>query len=811
MASSLACLLFFLFLLPCLVLAQKTGMIGVGDSLIAGDNGAQSWLSPSGDFAFGFRQLEKRDLYLLAIWYNKIPDKTIAWFANGDDPAPAGSQVKLIAHRGLVLTSPQGTEIGKSGMLWGAAYGFMNDTGNFIISSSGSEILWQSFDHPTDTLLPGQALERLSPELTLGWGGQMLSSRLTETNFSRGRFQFRLIIDGNAVLNTNNLPTGFPYDAYFWSDTVDSNLSNAGLRVVFNESGYLYVLRANGTRQLLTRGKVVPAAENYHRVTLNFDGVLVQYWHPKSSTGNGGNWSIIRSMPDNICTDIVGGQGTGPCGFNGVCQLNIDERPICSCPQRFSLLDPNDSHGGCRPDFYTQSCEEDVSNSPEDFDFLELENTDWPTSDYERYLPYNMEECKKACGEDCFCSVIVFREGNCWKKKLPLSNGRQDAEVNGKAFIKVRKDNYTRRRPLPGPPPFPYGNKNKDSLALVLYVLLGGSVLVNLVLSLCSFFFYHNKSKRIPQSIERTAESNLRCFSYEELFIATDGFKEVVGRGSFGIVYKGVVEMGTKVPVAVKKLDKIVEEGEKEFRTEVKVIGQTHHKNLVQLVGFCDEGQHRLLVYEFLRNGTLANFLFKEAKLNWNQRTQIAFGIARGLAYLHEDCSTQIIHCDIKPQNILLDDHYDAKIADFGLAKLLLLDQSQTFTAIRGTKGYVAPEWFRNMPVTVKADVYSFGVLLLEIICGRKCVDTEVSAERAILTEWAYDCYEDGIISALFENEEEAMNDMKKLKRFLEVAIWCIQEDPALRPTMKMAILMLEGIVEVTAPPCPCPFTTVVG
>ncbi|KAF2290341.1 hypothetical protein GH714_011515 [Hevea brasiliensis] len=713
------------------------GMIGVGDSLIAGDNGAQSWLSPSGDFAFGFRQLEKRDLYLLAIWYNKIPDKTIVWFANGDDPAPAGSQVKLIAHRGLVLTSPQGTEIGKSGMLWGAAYGFMNDTGNFIISSSGSEILWQSFDHPTDTLLPGQALERLSPELTLGWGGQMLSSRLTETNFSRGRFQFRLIIDGNAVLNTNNLPTGFPYDAYFWSDTVDSNLSNAGLRVVFNESGYLYVLRANGTRQLLTRGKVVPAAENYHRVTLNFDGVLVQYWHPKSSTGNGGNWSIIRSMPDNICTDIVGGQGTGPCGFNGVCQLNIDERPICSCPQRFSLLDPNDSHGGCRPDFYTQSCEEDVSNSPEDFDFLELENTDWPTSDYERYLPYNMEECKKACSEDCFCSVIVFREGLL-----------------------------------------------EEEAATV---------------------------KWIPQSIERTAESNLRCFSYEELFIATDGFKEVVGRGSFGIVYKGVVEMGTKVPVAVKKLDKIVEEGEKEFRTEVEVIGQTHHKNLVQLVGFCDEGQHRLLVYEFLRNGTLANFLFKEAKLNWNQRTQIAFGIARGLAYLHEDCSTQIIHCDIKPQNILLDDHYDAKIADFGLAKLLLLDQSQTFTAIRGTKGYVAPEWFRNMPVTVKADVYSFGVLLLEIICGRKCVDTEVSAERAILTEWAYDCYEDGIISALFENEEEAMNDMKKLKRFLEVAIWCIQEDPALRPTMKMAILMLEGIVEVTAPPCPCPFTTVVG
>ncbi|KAJ9145802.1 hypothetical protein P3X46_028137 [Hevea brasiliensis] len=811
MASSLACLPFFLLLLPCLLLAQNTGNIEVGDSITAVDNGAQPWLSPSGDFAFGFRQLEKRELYLLAIWYNKIPDKTIVWYANGDNPAPARSKLELTADRGLVLTSPQGTEIWKSDVNLGdAENGFMNDTGNLILSNSASEILWQSFDHPTDTLLPGQTLKRLSPGQTLESGGQMLSSRLTETNFSRGRFQFRLIPDGNAVLNTNNLPTGFAYEAYFWSNTVDSNTSNAGLRVVFDDSGYLYVLRASGKRELLTTGTVASAAENYHRVTLNFDGVLVQYTRPRNSTGNGGNWSIIRSMPDNICTDLVGQKGTGPCGFNGICQLSRDRRPTCSCPQRFSLLDPNDDYGGCRPDFYAQFCE-DVSNSPKDFDFLELENTDWPTSDYEMYTPYNIEECQKACSEDCFCNVIVFKEGTCWKKKLPLSNGRLDEKVNGKAFIKIRKDDSTRRETPSGPLPFPYEKKNKDNLALVVSVLLGGSVLVNLVLSFYSFFFSHNKSKRIPQGTERGAESNLRCFSYKELFIATDGFKEVVGRGSFGIVYKGLLEMGTKVPVAVKKLDKIFEEGEKEFRTEVKVIGQTHHKNLVQLVGFCAEGQHRLLVYEFLSNGTLANFLFKEAKLGWSQRTQIAFGIARGLAYLHEECSSQIIHCDIKPQNILLDDHYDAKIADFGLAKLLLLDQSQTFTAARGTKGYVAPEWFRNMPVTVKADVYSFGVLLLEIICGRKCVDTEVSAERAILTDWAYDCYQDGIISALVENDEEAVNDMKKLERFVKVAIWCIQEDPTLRPTIKMAILMLEDFVQVAAPPCPCPFTSVVG
>ena len=165
------------------------------------------------------------------------------------------------------------------------------------------------------------------------------------------------------------------------------------------------------------------------------------------------------------------------------------------------------------------------------------------------------------------------------------------------------------------------------------------------------------------------------------------------------------------------------QDNEKEFKAEVNVIGQTHHKNLVRLIGYCDEKQHRLLVYEFMQNGTLASFLFDGLKPSWHQRTQIAFGIARGLFYLHEGCSTHIIHCDIKPQNVLLDEYYNARISDFGLAKLLVINQSQTKTAIRGTKGYVAPDWFRSAPISVKVDVYSFGVLLLEIVCCRKNVE----------------------------------------------------------------------------------------
>jgi len=172
--------------------------------------------------------------------------------------------------------------------------------------------------------------------------------------------------------------------------------------------------------------------------------------------------------------------------------------------------------------------------------------------------------------------------------------------------------------------------------------------------------------------------------------------------------------------------------------------------------------------------------------------------------YLHEECMTQIIHCDIKPQNILLDDYFVARISDFGLAKLLNMNQSKTNTAIRGTKGYVALEWFKNMPITAKVDVYSYGVLLLEIVSCRKSVEFETEDEsKAILTEWAYDCYSEGALHALVEGDKEPLDDMKTVEKLVMIALWCVQEDPGFRPTMRSVIHMLEGVVEVGVPRCP--------
>ncbi|XP_052116375.1 G-type lectin S-receptor-like serine/threonine-protein kinase LECRK2 [Arachis duranensis] len=247
----------------------------------------------------------------------------------------------------------------------------------------------------------------------------------------------------------------------------------------------------------------------------------------------------------------------------------------------------------------------------------------------------------------------------------------------------------------------------------------------------------------------------------------------------------------------------MVKENEEEFKTEVSTFGRTNHRNLIQLLGFCNEGDHRMLVYEFMSKGSLASFLFDTTERpSWFQRMQIALETARGILYLHEECSTQIIHCDIKPQNVLLDESFTAKISDFGLAKLLKIGQSRTNTRIRGTKGYVAPEWFRNMPITIKVDVYSYGVLLLEIICCRRSFEANAENEnQMVLTDWAYDCFHERKLDLLVKDDKEALADMKMVEKYVMLSLWCIQEDPLLRPSMKKILQMLEGSIDVPAPP----------
>ncbi|XP_071912084.1 G-type lectin S-receptor-like serine/threonine-protein kinase RLK1 [Coffea arabica] len=796
---------FFLFLFPISALAQKNGIVPVGSTLTAGQKSAGPWLSPTEDFAFGFQQVQDKDLFLFSIWYHKIPDKTVVWFVNSTNPVLRGSTVKLDAQTGLVLRDPRGIQ------LWSAnvgsnqlVRGFMNDTGNFILQGSDGSPLWESFRHPADTILPYQ-------DLVIG---DSLCSRQSATNFSQGRFYLRFLDDGNLVLATRSVPTNVDDEAtYYNSQTSDSTgEQNSDYQVTFDGRGAMYIRKGNDqTKQLNPVSIPLPSvSENYHRATIDFDGVFTHYYHPRTSTGNP-NWTIFWSMPDNICTSIIGEKGSGACGFNSVCHLELG-RPVCACPEGYILLDPNDKNGSCKPNS-TLVCDEVEEGSAENlYNFVVASDIDWPLSDFEQINPSNETICGQACMQDCFCAVAIFRNNSCWKKKLPLSNGRMDTSLQAKAFIKYRKSDAP--PVLQTFPPVPAGSKpkNRGTVIIVGSVLLGSSFLVFIATACLGFYFIYHKKKVITHPNTDALNSNLRYFAYKELAEATNEFNEELGRGSFGTVYKGALQIRSRnTTLAVKKLYRMDQDADKEFRAEVETIGQTNHKNLVRLLGFCDEGQHRLLVYEYMSHGTLARLLLNNPKTSWSTRTQIAVGIARGLVYLHEECSTQIIHCDIKPQNILLDEYFNARISDFGLAKLLMINQSRTITGnIRGTKGYVAPEWFRSTQVNAKVDVYSFGVLLLEIIsCRRSMENTEIGhGEFLILTDLAWDCFQEGRLDAFVENDLEALNDKMMLERFVMVGIWCIQENSSLRPTMRKVSWMLEGIVEVMVPPCPYPFST---
>ncbi|PNY02995.1 G-type lectin S-receptor-like serine/threonine-protein kinase, partial [Trifolium pratense] len=798
MASSLFHFLLYSLILQSIisVVAQNKSTIAIGDSFTAQTNNSQWLLSPSGEFAFGFLPLEGTDLFLLSIWYAKISDKTVVWYANRDSPAPKGSKVELNANDGLVITSPNGDSLWNTeGLNAKVSNGVFNDTGNFVLKGEKLNSVWETFQSPSDTFLPTQTLQK----------GGKLSSRLKETNFSKGRFELLLQDDGNLVMHSINLPSGYANENYYESGTVGSNTSSAGTQLVFDRSGYLYVKGENNEKYNVSEGvNKVSTTDFYLRATLTFDGVFTLYKHPKSSTQSEG-WTIVWSKPDNICNH-VDNEGSGVCGYNSFCTLGDDKRPICQCPQRYVLVDPDDPNGSCKPDFIQGCAEDELSKNRNDlYDFKILIDTDWPMADSVLQRPFTEEACKKSCMEDCFCSVAIFRLGDsCWKKKLPLSNGKVDKTLNGaKAFLKVRKDNIS----LAGVPQNPTNvtkNNNRETLVLVLSVLFSSSAILNVVfiVAICvsaSFIFQYKKKLRRVSKNDTSVEiqSNLRCFTYKELEEATNGFYKELGRGAFGIVYEGVINTGSRTRVAVKKLNNfLLDQAHREFRNELNVIGLTHHKNLVRLLGFCEGGSERLLVYEFMSNGTLASFLFNDEilKPSWKLRLELAIGIARGLVYLHEECITRIIHCDIKPQNILLDDYFNARISDFGLAKLLNMNQSKTNTGIRGTKGYVALEWFKNSPITAKVDVYSFGVVLLEIISCRRCVEEmeQEDEEQAILTDWAYDCYKDGAVDALVEGDIEALADKEKLEKLVMIAIWCVQEDPYLRPTMRNVIHMLE-------------------
>ncbi|CAO2196049.1 unnamed protein product [Urochloa humidicola] len=304
---------------------------------------------------------------------------------------------------------------------------------------------------------------------------------------------------------------------------------------------------------------------------------------------------------------------------------------------------------------------------------------------------------------------------------------------------------------------------------------------------------------------EISSSSRARAFTYGELAAATDNFRAecLLGEGGFGRVYRGRLESGQVV--AVKQLDREGAQGNREFVVEVLMLSMLHHPNLVNLIGYCADGEQRLLVYEYMALGSLADHLLlapsssgSGAALSWETRMRVALGAARGLEYLHETANPPVIYRDLKSSNVLLDDALCPKLSDFGLAKLGPVgDRSPR---VMGTYGYCAPEYVRAGNLTVKTDVYSFGVLLLELVTGRRAIDSSRPPAEQLLVAWARPMLRDSKrYRELADPRLGAKFPERDLKQAVAVAAMCLQEEASARPLMSDAAVTLEYLAEAAA------------
>jgi serine/threonine protein kinase len=366
---------------------------------------------------------------------------------------------------------------------------------------------------------------------------------------------------------------------------------------------------------------------------------------------------------------------------------------------------------------------------------------------------------------------------------------------------------------LPSPPPAQQpastASESKTKKTIIIAIGSGAGFLVVLTLVCCMVLWKLRKTKRYASyyplskcwcwpepepdkgKSTRTRASSLpeeRCrhFSLDEIKTATHNFHEelIVGVGGFGSVYKGFIDGGTVI-VAIKRLNPESKQGLGEFWTEIEMLSMLRHVHLVSLIGFCDEEGEMILVYEYMTKGTLRQHLYdtQNDPLSWEQRLNICIGTASGLNYLHTGEKQPIIHRDVKTNNILLDDKWVAKVSDFGLSKMGL-DNMAVSTMVKGTPGYLDPDYFKRQKLTEKSDVYSFGVVLFEVLCARKAQDQKLEAEQCHLAKWAQKCIKKGNIGEIIDPYLKGKIAPDCFKAYVEVAESCVRDLASQRPTM---------------------------
>ncbi|KAL6329014.1 hypothetical protein AAG906_007304 [Vitis piasezkii] len=744
--------------------------------------------SKGAGFFFGFycRNLKDECLLAVVIYHPEsgIPSMgspELVWSANRNNPVRVNATLQLTGGGDLILKDANGKFVWSTNTTGKSVSGLkLTEPGNVVLFDANNATVWQSFDHPTDALLHGQKMV----------SGKKLTASLATDNWTEGLLSLS-VTNQALVAYVESNPPQFYYRLEGW-DTDTKGKTKQNYILLGNESLDVFV---HGAGPNYPDSRIsIPKDLSAQFIKLGPDGHLRAYGWKESDWEEVADLLEWSSFPNDL-SDVDDCQYPLVCGKYGICS----ERQ-CSCPRSpngtnyFRPVDDRLPSHGC---YATKP----IACGPSQYHhLLELQHVGYFAFSSD-ISSTNVENCKQACLNNCSCKAAVFQytddplHGDCCFLSEVFSLMTTDrGDINSSTFLKVAISPIERIRE-------PVGNiiqKKKGHAGVILVSSLAAFFGVFIFITACFFLFRKKKdSIEVEEDYLDQVSGMPTRFSFEHLKATTRNFSCKLGEGGFGSVYEGTLSNGVKV--AVKHLEGLAQV-KKSFSAEVETIGSIHHVNLVRLIGFCAEKSHRLLVYEYMCNGSLDKWIFhknQHLSLGWESRRKIILDIAKGLAYLHEECRQKIFHLDIKPQNILLDEHLNAKVSDFGLSKLIDKDQSQVVTTMRGTPGYLAPEWLSSV-ITEKVDVYSFGVVLLEILCGRRNVDrSQPEEDLHLLGIFRRKANEGQVLDMVDKNSEDMQRHGAEVMELMKVAAWCLQNDYAKRPSMSVVVKALEGLVDV--------------
>ncbi|KAM6552222.1 hypothetical protein CsatB_002030 [Cannabis sativa] len=749
-------------------------------------DGGSPLVSKGASFELGFfspGSSNNKNRYL-GIWYKNIPVRTVVWVANRCSPIKDSSGMLKInkSNGNLMLLGVNKSVVWSTSLLKQTQQTKLHllDNGDLVLRDEISNtILWRSFDYPSDTLLP---------DMKLGWDLRtVLNRRLSAwKNFEDpcpGDFTYG--IELNQKLH--NFPEfcmrkGFAkfYRSGPWNGIGTSGAPELKLNSLFY---YNFVLTDDEVYYVYgMKNKSAISRIVINQTTLVRERLI---WIEEKQT-----WKRYLSVPRDDCDNY------GVCGVNGNCV--IGDNPICHCLKGFK---PKFQEKWNEMD-WSDGCMRNVPLNCKDRNrdgFLKISGVKLPdTSDSWWNKQMNLKDCKGRCLNNCSCMAYsnsdIRGEGSgcvIWFGDLidirQFSSGGQGQDLH----IRMPHSELSK-------------SKRKVGAIWIVVAAIG-------VVFLLGYCIYKRRavkdgSETTNQNGEEDDDLDLPLFNLSTVSTATDNFSEnnKLGEGGFGPVYRGILE--DRQEIAVKRLSMSSGQGVNEFKNEVKLIVKLQHRNLVKLLGCCIQGEEKLLVYEYMPNKSLDFFIFDQVQgqlLDWTKRFQIICGISRGLLYLHHDSRLRIIHRDLKASNVLLDNEMNPKISDFGLARIVGGDQIEHKTnRVIGTYGYMAPEYAFDGLFSIKSDVFSFGILVLEIVSGRKsrgfhCEKNGLTlighAWTLMKEERAYDLVDEWLLD---ENLDQVL-------RCIHISLLCVQHNPADRPTMSSVVLMFGSQNELPQPKAP--------